>query len=258
MCLIAFAYRKHASARLIVISNRDEFYQRPTRALEWWSDAPILAGRDLQAGGTWIGMSKNGHFGAVTNYRDGTNEETGKTLSRGHLVSSFLSSRQSAAEWAESLGPAMADYGGFNLLIGDSEDMFYLNNYQQDQPQRLQPGVYALSNHLLDSPWPKVEYARQRMHKIVEGHEVIGKSQVPQLLADFSLQSPYPDHLLPDTGISREWERILSSPFISTPTYGTRASSAIIISADGEIYMRERGFSTGQMLHDAEFQFTTG
>lgn len=257
MCLIAFAFEKAANTPLVVISNRDEFYHRPTRTLHWWDDAPVLAGRDLQAGGTWIGLSKTGCFAAVTNYRraPGGDETETWPRSRGQLVSGFLNSGQTASQWAESLHPTLTDYDGFNLLLFDGRELLYLNNYQQDEPQNLSPGVYALSNHLLDSPWPKVEYARQSLQQAIEENEQIRNEHMPRLMEGFSLQRQYPEHLLPDTGVSAEWERILSSPFITTPSYGTRASSVVIVSDGGELQMRERSFVAGRVIDDVEFGF---
>ena len=257
MCLLAIAFQKHSDAPLVVMSNRDEFYARPTRSLHWWDDAPILAGRDEQAGGTWMGLSRKGHFAAVTNYRHGSNGQSpeAKPLSRGHLVSGFLNSGQSATAWVNELRPTMADYGGFNLLIFDGTDLVYLNNYNQDKPENLLPGVYALSNNLLDSAWPKVDYARQKLQQAIDKNTPMGKKQVHQLMGDLSLQKTYPEDLLPNTGVPPEWEKVLSSPFIIAEAYGTRASSVVIVSASGKVNVVERRFDDGRMVGEIGIGF---
>ena len=154
MCLLAIAFNQHPNAPLIVASNRDEFYARPTLPMHWWQDAPILAGRDQQANGTWMGLSRNGRFAAVTNYRyvpEGGAIETAP-LSRGDLVTEFLSSSQNARQWAQSIAATAENFGGFNLLIYDGTELVYLNNHNDEQPKILPSGLYALSNGALDSP----------------------------------------------------------------------------------------------------------
>ena len=257
MCLLAIAFQQHSNAPLVVMSNRDEFYARPSRSLHWWDDAPILAGRDIQAGGTWMGLSRNGHFAAVTNYRhvhNGRSSEA-RPLSRGHLVSGFLNSGQSAAAWVDALRPRMDDYGGFNLLISDGTDLVYLNNYSQEKPEKLLPGVYALSNNLLNSPWPKVDYARQKLQQAIDNNTQLGNEQVQQLMGDLSLQKAYSEDLLPNTGVTPEWEKILSSPFIIADGYGTRASSVVIVSASGKVDVVERRFDDVGLLGEIGIDF---
>lgn len=256
MCLLSFAFRKIPNAPLVVIANRDEFYNRPTQPMHWWQDKPILAGRDLQAGGTWLGLSASGRFAAVTNYRQvSENAQSGNALlSRGNLVADFLCSDLTAMQWVNSTDQRFSRYDGFNLLLYDGRELIYLNNFQDSAPQSLRPGVYGLSNHNLDSPWPKVDYARQQVQEIVARHPALSGDQVTTLLDSLSLQKTYPPDLLPNTGIPQEWEELLSSAFIVAPEYGTRCSTALIVSAQGTINIAERTYSAAQDSQDIAFQ----
>ena len=233
MCLLAIAFNHRPDTSLAVCSNRDEFYQRPTLPLHWWQDMPVLAGRDEQQGGTWIGLSQNNRFAAVTNFRDlskpGFREARPK--SRGNLVTDFLCSKASAQSWADSVLPEFDLYGGFNLLIYDGEQLLYLNNFN-NQVRSLEPGIYALSNHLLDSPWPKVDYARQRLRQTLD-RQRNDQQTLDDLLGLLEQNQTYPDHLLPDTGVPADWEKRLSSAFIVAEDYGTRASTSIVLSSSG-------------------------
>ena len=256
MCLLAFAYKTQADRPLIVTSNRDEFYPRPTLPMHWWSEAPILAGRDLEAGGTWLGLSRNGRFAAVTNYRyvDENGEMESKPLSRGQLVTDFLLSVLDAADWATAIADSASGYGGFNLLLYDGDSLVYLNNYENLPPQKLEPGVYALSNNRLDSPWPKVDHAREQLAELVDSVE-LDEQHLGTLMATLSLQKIYAPELLPSTGVPQEWETLLSSPFIVAEGYGTRASAAVIISADGEVAVAEQTYEAGETLGSQTFSF---
>jgi len=257
MCLLAVAFHKHPEAPLIVASNRDEYYSRPTMPMHWWDDAPVLAGRDLQASGTWMGVTRGGRFAAITNYRNVP--ESGKTperpLSRGKLVTDFLCAAEPAARWARDMRPVLADYGEFNLLVYDGCELLYLNNYHDDQARKLEPGFYALSNSLLDSPWPKVDYARQRLQASVERAAQVDDDVIAGLLDNLALQQTYAPHLLPNTGVPQEWEEILSSPFIVAPGYGTRASTVLAMFATGGVKVVERSFEAGQKTSEQSFEF---
>jgi len=256
MCLLAFAYKTQTDTPLIITSNRDEFYPRPTMPMHWWSDEPILAGKDLEAGGTWLGLSRNGRFAAVTNYRyvDENGVMESKPLSRGNLVTDFLLSGQGAMDWANALGPGASEYSGFNLILFDGDNLVYLNNYENLAPQKLQPGVYAVSNNTLDSPWPKVVHAREQLEEVIDSASV-DSSYLEQLMATLSLQKTYAPELLPNTGVPQEWETLLSSPFIVADGYGTRASAAIIISASAEISVAEQTYEAGETLESQTFTF---
>lgn len=260
MCLLAVAFHQHPEAPLIVTSNRDEYYSRPTEAMHWWNDAPVLAGRDLQMGGTWMGVTRDGRFAAITNYRnvpeDGKVPE--RPLSRGNLVKDFLCAETTAGNWAQDMRPSLSDYGEFNLLVYDGCELLYLNNYHDDEARRLAPGFYALSNSLLDSPWPKVDYAREKLRASVEQAAQIGEGEIAELLDNLALQQTYAPHLLPKTGVPPEWEEILSSPFIVAPGYGTRASTVLVMFATGEVKTVERNFEAGEKTSENSFEFRVG
>ena len=243
MCLIVVGWRVHPDYPLLVAANRDEFYERPTALAGCWPDAPeIIAGRDLEAGGTWLGITRSGRFAAVTNVR-----EPGATPgihSRGRLTRDFLAGHQHAADYVRQL--PFADYSGFNLLAGDGNALWYCSN-RGASPVALAPGVYGLSNHLLDSPWPKLLTARQRFAAALPS--------VPELSALFEILADdeiVPDDELPATGVPLEWERRLSAIFIHSENYGTRASTVVLQAADGAITFEERSFGPhGQPLQSS-------
>ena len=254
MCLLAIAFNHRPDTPLAVCSNRDEFYQRPTLPLHWWQDMPVLAGRDEQQGGTWIGLSQNNRFAAVTNFRDlskpGFHEARPK--SRGNLVTDFLCSQASAQSWADSVLPEFDLYGGFNLLIYDGEQLLYLNNFN-NQVRSLEPGIYALSNHLLDSPWPKVDYARQQLRQTLD-RQRNDQQTLDDLLGLLEQNQTYPDHLLPNTGVPADWEKRLSSAFIVAEDYGTRASTSIVLSSSGSS-IAEQTYTKGIAVQSEIFTF---
>tara|TARA_B110000977_G_scaffold86446_1_gene115160 strand:- start:57 stop:821 length:765 start_codon:yes stop_codon:yes gene_type:complete len=254
MCLLAIAFNQRPDTPLAVCSNRDEFYQRPTLPLHWWQDMPVLAGRDEQQGGTWIGLSQNNRFAAVTNFRDlskpGFHEARPK--SRGNLVTDFLCSQTSAQSWADSVLPEFDLYGGFNLLIYDGEQLLYLNNFN-NQVRSLEPGIYALSNHLLDSPWPKVDYARQQLRQTLD-RQRNDQQTLDDLLGLLEQNQTYPDHLLPNTGVPADWEKRLSSAFIVAEDYGTRASTSIVLSSSGSS-IAEQTYTKGIAVQSEIFTF---
>jgi uncharacterized protein with NRDE domain len=254
MCLLAIAFNHRPDTPLAVCSNRDEFYQRPTLPLHWWQDMPVLAGRDEQQGGTWIGLSQNNRFAAVTNFRDlskpGFHEARPK--SRGNLVTDFLCSQTSAQSWADSVLPEFDLYGGFNLLIYDGEQLLYLNNFN-NQVRSLEPGIYALSNHLLDSPWPKVDYARQQLRQTLD-RQRNDQQTLDDLLGLLEQNQTYPDHLLPNTGVPADWEKRLSSAFIVAEDYGTRASTSIVLSSSGSS-IAEQTYTKGIAVQSEIFTF---
>ena len=232
MCLIAIAWQAHPDYPLVVAANRDEWRDRPARAAHWWEDHPrILAGRDLQAGGTWMGVTRGGRFAAVTNYRD-PSERCSSARSRGELVAGFLLATDSPAEFLAGIAGRAAQYSGFNLLVGDDRSLFCFGS-REGAIRPVEPGVHALSNHLLDEPWPKVQRART-----VLGMGV-GDGDEP-LFAMLSDATPAPDHALPDTGVGLERERWLSPILITGETYGTRASTVLRAGAHGEVHLEER------------------
>jgi len=235
MCLIFFSYNMHSDFRLILAANRDEFYDRPTKMLDFWEDAPdILAGRDMKEMGTWMGITRTGRFAALTNYRDPRSLKP-DAPSRGLLVSDFLSGKDSAKQYLERVQALGHEYNGFNLLVGDAENLFYYSN-KGTGIRKIFPGFYGISNHLLDTPWPKVEKGKAEL-AILFARKRIDIQAVFQVMADRT----YPrDDMLPDTGAGLEWERILSPLFVSSENYGTRSSSVLLIGRTGETVFAER------------------
>ncbi len=241
MCLILFAYRPDAPQTLIVAANRDEFYQRPTAPMSRWPTPPgILAGRDLQAGGTWLGVGNDGRFAALTNVR-GPGETREGAPSRGLLVSDFLSGDHGAREYLDDLRERAHEYSGFNLLVRDPSGLFYLSNRGASEPLLVPAGVHGLSNHLLDTPWPKVERGRRLLHELLSAGAEPEPDQLLDLLSDCALPG---DEELPDTGVGIELERRLAPMFIQSPAYGTRSSTALILDSQGHGLIAERTHAT--------------
>jgi uncharacterized protein with NRDE domain len=244
MCLIFFAINHHPDYKLIIAANRDEFYQRNTAPAHFWNDNPnILGGRDLEAAGTWMAMSKTGKISMVTNYRDPANINP-KAPSRGQLVSDYLTNGAAPNDYLEQLAPKAALYNGYNLLVGYPDELWYHSNYG-NEIQRLSSGVYGLSNHLLDTPWPKVTRGKEKFRKAITS-DSITPEDLFQLLYDEQRAS---DQQLPDTGIGLERERALSSMFIKTNGYGTRCSTVITISQNNEVTFAERVYDLDTFAH---------
>lgn len=243
MCLIVVGWRAHPDFPLVVAANRDEFYARPTAPLGRWPDAPeVMGGLDLEAGGTWLGVSESGRFAAVTNVREPGMAKGAQ--SRGGLTRGFLTARSSAAEYATGIDSDQ--YSGFNLLLGDGDTLLYCSN-RDGQPRPLAPGIYGLSNHLLDSPWPKLLAARQLFAEAL--HRLPDESAFFELLAD---QAIVTDENLPSTGVPIEWERLLSAIFVKSESYGTRASTLVWQDAGGKITVHENSFGpNGQPLQSS-------
>lgn len=226
MCLILFAYKKHPKYPLIVAANRDEFYERPTAAAHFWEDIPqILAGRDLEKMGTWMGLTTKGRFSALTNYRNPKESQDGKK-SRGQLVTDSLMYEGSIKNYMESLSQSNRLFPGYNLLAGDIHHLYYYSNVG-GKAMELDSGIYGLSNHLLNSSWPKVEKGREGLKRIIERKDEPALDELFSLLAD-SEQAP--DERLPKTGVPLEMERMLSPLFIESEGYGTRSSTVLLLS----------------------------
>jgi len=238
VCLIAFAWRSHARYRLVVAANRDEYFGRPAAPAGFWDDHPnILAGRDLEAGGTWLGITLDGRFAALTNYRNPADKKTGAP-SRGALVADFLTGRTSSEEYVRLVEKRAADYNGFSLLVGDAGSMFFFSN-RGARATRVAPGVHGLSNHLLDTPWPKVEKAKARFAARLDG--AFDSDAAFGLLNDTERAS---GGELPSTGVSLELEERLSAiRILAVGGYGTRCSTALCFSQDGRIEFHERSYS---------------
>ncbi len=240
MCLIAIAFHHHRRYPLVIAANRDEFYERPAAALDYWKDQPeILAGRDLEGMGTWLGVSTSGRVGAITNFRDPeAMRKKGRGPSRGHLVSEFLGRTEPPRLYIERLRSSSTVYDGFNLLVGNLEELWWYCNVG-DRMQALTPGIHAISNHLLNTPWPKVKTIKSELAANLDSNEEPDPEAIFACLAD---QGRPPDNELPDTGIGLEWERTLSPVFITSAIYGTRASSLIFIDRKGHATFYERTF----------------
>lgn len=225
MCLIAFAWKAHPGFHLVVAAHRDEWRDRPSAPAHWWADAPHLAGgRDLQAGGTWLGVTRSGRFAAVTNYR-GPQDRRASGRSRGELATRFLKGASAPVDYLEDLASRASEYQGFNLLAADGNTLAYFSN-RDNRVRVLEPGVHALSNHLLNTPWPKLVRAKQAL-----AHHLLGEDDA--LLGALADPTPAPDHALPDTGVGRERERELSPMLITGVRYGTRSSTLVRLGASG-------------------------
>ena len=249
MCLIALSYAQHPAYHLVVAANRDEFYDRPTAPATFWEDGDgILAGRDLRKGGTWFGVTRTGRWAAVTNYRDLTTPQKVNAPSRGELVTSFLRSAAPPEAFLDDLSDRAHHYNGFNLLVGTPTSLYYLSN-RTEEVKALLPGLYGLSNHLLDTSWPKVERARTGMARTLED-EAVSAEGLLDLLRD---ATEAPEEELPATGLDPERERALSPIFIETPQYGTRSSTVLLIGRDGEVTFVERTY--GEETTTRRFSF---
>lgn len=247
MCLIAFAWQAHPAYPLVLAANRDEFFDRPTLQLDYWEDLPeVLGGRDIEKGGSWFATHIDGRWAAVTNFRDGGSALSPAGLSRGHLVSNYVASSDQAQDYARRITGPLADYAGCNLLVGDSGSLFFLSNRLHGGHsagiEPVSPGVHGLSNHSLDTPWPKVQRAKQKLQQLIDSGSELCEEALFGLLAD---RSPARDDELPSTGVPVEWERVLSPPFIVSENYGTRASTVVLMGTDGTVSVHERSFGEG-------------
>lgn len=251
MCIITFHYKQHPTYKLIVVANRDEFYERPTKALHFWDDEPnVLAGRDLKALGTWLGMTKEKRFAALTNFRDLKNERDDRK-SRGEIVRNFLTSSVSPREYLEELHKESDEYNGFNVLVGSPDELYYYSNIQKEIVE-ISPGTHSISNHLLNTPWPKVKRAKEKLNSYVMNHEELDVEHLFHQLYDREIAH---DDELPDTGVGIELERKLSPIFIQTENYGTRASTVILVNHDNETTFIERTFNSGSLKSERKFTF---
>lgn len=239
MCLILFGFHAHRRFPLVVAANRDEHYSRPAAAAGFWADYPeVYAGRDLEKGGTWMGINTNGRFAAITNYREGL-AGPAAPRSRGVLVSDFLTGNEPAAVFFGKSAQSAQDYNPFSMIAGDLSALsFYSNRGHGIAP--IAPGVHGLSNHLLDTPWPKVVSgtAAVAATRDLEDPDEISAVLFGLLAERRSAQDPE----LPDTGISRQRERELSPPFIRGEHYGTRTSTVLLVHASGEVFVHEKRF----------------
>lgn len=248
MCLILFSWKAHSHHDLIVAANRDEFYNRPTRSAHAWQESPdLIAGKDLTAGGTWMGITKSGRFAALTNYRDPANINP-EAPSRGHLTKEFLLSEVSPEAYLQALKKRNEPYNGFNLLVGNHDTLCYYNNVNHEI-KALKPGIYGLSNALLNDPWPKVKQGMNKLKSLMKQDHPSAQALI-KIVQNKSLAS---DQELPNTGVPIDWERSLSAMFIEMDGYGTRCSTAILKTGK-KVHFNELTYShLGQKKEEVEF-----
>jgi uncharacterized protein with NRDE domain len=238
MCLILFAWRAHPEYPLVFAGNRDEAYDRPSTTADFWSDAPgIYGGRDLEKGGTWLGLALSGRFAAVTNYRDGPPRRPAD-LSRGDLAAAFLRGAGTPDDYLRSVAPNGDRYGGYSLLVGNLDRLYYLSNRGPGLAE-VAPGTHGLSNHLLDTPWPKIKLGKERLTTLLDASET---KLIEGLFGALADRMPAADADLPDSGVGLQRERELSPAFIASERYGTRASTVVLIDRGNEVTFVERAF----------------
>lgn len=247
MCLIAFNWKQHPEYKLMLVANRDEYFNRPTRGLHQWKNG-IYAGKDLKGGGTWLGFHPSGKFAALTNYRDVKNEKPQKRT-RGELVTGFLHGNQSPQDYLARIARLQDEYNGFNLLVGEKEDLMVLSNYRGGV-QQVSPGIHGLSNAFLNTPWPKVLSAKTDFKKLLEE-----KTPAPDdLLNLLQSREKAPLELLPDTGIPVALEKKLSSQFIRLDDYyGTVNTTALCWRHDGKVTIKEVRTIPEQEINESTF-----
>lgn len=250
MCLIALSFRQHPDYPLILAANRDEFHARPTKEAHWWPDKPdIVGGRDLQAGGTWLALHRDGRFATVTNFRDAEPPRAGHR-SRGHLVTGFLESKLSPADYLDTVDEQ--NYAGFNLIVGTRDDIAYLSNREEGK-RHLESGTFGLSNALLDGPWHKVESRKEKLSSMVaSGH--VDETGLMRLMNDRGKARVAEV----ETGrLDFDTAHAITAPFIVMPDYGTRCTSIVLVDNEGNWRFTERRFDpTGQKTGESKFSFS--
>lgn len=259
MCIVALAWQVIEGLPLCLLSNRDEFYARPTQALKHWENSPIIAGQDLQSGGTWMGMTEVGRWAVITNYRDASDQRTYPT-SRGDIVADYLASELPPIRFAQQLEQYQQDYAGFNLIVGDRQQAVYMSN-RGEAPQVLANGVYVVSNGLMSEHWAKNQHLRQRfVQELLPLLALpdVTESELQQVAWDI-LEDPrqrLPEQL-PQTGISLELEQLLSSTFIVSPNYGTRCSNFLRIFSQHCIWLEKTQHGQPQrVVQTIEFSYS--
>lgn len=240
MCLILLAFKTDPAYKLILAANRDEYYDRPAAPAAFRKESPhLLAGKDLRAGGTWIGITRDGRIGAITNHRDPASVKK-NAPSRGRLVSNFLKGREGPVEYLDKLAREADRYNGFNLIIGEKDQVYWYSN-RGDGVKELSPGIHGLSNHLIDTPWPKVVRGKDALARHLSKGENPSPEKLFNILRDRTMAH---DDTLPDTGVGLEWERILSPIFILSPAYGTRSSTILFIDLQDHVTFIEKSFDS--------------
>ncbi|MGC3946259.1 MAG: NRDE family protein [Chryseolinea sp.] len=253
MCLIFISLNQHPSYKLLIAGNRDEFYNRPTQPAGYWPEQGVLAGRDLEAGGTWLGVTTSGRISMLTNFRDPKNIDPAAPT-RGRLVADYLLGSAQADQYLQSINDSGIRYNGFNLLAGTADEMFYYSNYQ-GIVQRLEPGFYGISNRFLETPWPKVVRGKQLIGPAFQ-KPTIDPEEIFALLYD---DATAPTEQLPDTGLTQERERALSSMFIKTGNYGSRCSTVIAVDRNDNWLFSERTYNPANFSYeDRAYRFSRG
>lgn len=248
MCILFIGVEQHPNFPLIVAANRDEFHARPTSPSEFWQHHPdVLAGKDLQAGGSWMGVSKQGKLAALTNIR-APGKEREDAVSRGELVTDFLMHEYSDQDYLQKLSQQANNYNGYNLLFGRLDDLQVYNNFE-DSVYRLNKGVYGLSNANLNAPWPKLDLGRSELAKYCQQSAELNIEHLFVLLGNSTKAE---DEVLPQTGVPIEWERRLSSIFISSEDYGTRSSTVLLVDSFRQVFWQERSFNSAAELIDQQ------
>ncbi len=249
MCLVVLALGQHPDYPLVVAANRDEFHARPTQDAHWWPDRPdVLGGRDLQAGGTWLAAHRRGRFATVTNYRDAQAPSPGQR-SRGELVTGFLETDLPATEYLESIDEDA--YAGFSLIVGTATEVMYLSN-REDGNRVLAPGIYGLSNALLDGPWDKVERSKRRLRTLLD-NDAVGESSLVKLMDD---RKRGPVDEVEKGRLEFDTAHAITAPFIVQPKYGTRCTTVLLADREGEWHFVERRFDPqGRTTGESRFTF---
>ncbi|TGN38166.1 NRDE family protein [Marinobacter confluentis] len=243
MCLIVFSVNQHPEFPLVMAANRDEFFRRPTAGMDWWQSdlagAEVLAGRDLLSGGTWLAVSRDGVVSAVTNVRESSDAPAAR--SRGELP--LMAQNLRSDELQRSLLPDRNQYAGFNLVQLNSRGGWYFSNRDAHPGRYIHRGIFGLSNHLLQTPWPKLLKLRTEVNQALRGTSAAQADQLHDtLVGQLQDTTPAPDQQLPDTGVGIETERFLSSPFIKSKDYGTRATTIVSLSRHGEMMVTEQSY----------------
>ncbi len=247
MCLVVFSINNHPIYKFIAIANRDEFYKRPTQKLHWWNDDNILAGKDLKAGGTWMGVTKNGKFGALTNFRSPAEMDVNKKT-RGEIVSDYLTSDLPIESFLTNL-QQKNNYNGYNLILFDSERVAYFSN-KQNSVHFLEEGTYAVSNALLDTPWEKLAVAKKEINDIIENETVFNAEKAFEIMKNKDITV---DTELPETGVGLEIERMLSPIFVQSEQYGTRSTTLFLLTHNGHASYEERIYYPTQKIIKIKF-----
>ncbi len=246
MCLILLAYKTHPKYKLVIAANRDEFYARETAPAGFWDDHPdVLAGRDLEGGGTWFGINRSGKVSLLTNYRDLSNIKP-NAPTRGKLVLDYLIAEPEVSSYLDIIDNLAELYNGFNMIIGSVDDLWYYSNVERKK-YMLGSGVYGLSNRLLNSSWPKVEKGKEKITAVLKKDTLEPEALFESLYDDLKAK----DEALPDTGVGIEKERMLSPMFIKSPDYGTRCSTVLLVDQQNQALFSERTYNT------TTFDYTT-